>query len=71
MPVSTKVAALLLILYGTRILSSRASAPVSGPRLARLSIYDQLNGLGLEAQLERPTHSDPAALKDLIIRRMI
>jgi hypothetical protein len=42
-----------------------------GPRLARLSIYDQLDGRELEAQLQRPAQSDPAALMDLVNRRMI
>ena len=43
----------------------------AGPRLARLSIYDQLDGRELEAQLQRPTQSDLTALKELVIQRMI
>jgi hypothetical protein len=43
----------------------------SGPRLARLSIYDQIGGRPLEAYLNRSAALEPALLSDLIEKRTI
>jgi hypothetical protein len=56
-------------LYDT--IKNLAAVTRSGPRLARLSIYDQLDGRQLEDQLQQPTQGNSAALKELVIRRMI
>jgi hypothetical protein len=56
-------------LYDT--IKDLAAITRSGPRLARLSIYDQIDGRQLEDQLQQPTSGHAAALKELVIRRIM